>query len=76
MTILDTNARAIGDAEGDLVGYEWPEGEPTVTYKFVSKLGPRGRFDTVDELVYRLEWLDGTWAEMATSPRSFTKTNP
>lgn len=77
MSILDTNARAVGNAEGDLVGYEWPEGEPAVTYKFVSRAGSRDRFDTVDELIYRLDWPDGTWAEMATPPRGpFHKSAP
>jgi len=65
-SILSTNAKPLFDADGDFMGYDLPDADPvSVDYRWIKKWG------CDDELVYRVEWADGTWAELFSLPNKW-----
>lgn len=57
-TILNTNAAALSDEHGAMIGYAVPASDPvSIDTKWITKWGRE------DELVYVVKWADGTYAE-------------
>lgn len=66
MSIINTNAQMLFDADCDFVGYAIPESDPvSIDFRFDRKF--RGE-DETNELVYEVRWSDGIWADMFTIP--------
>lgn len=73
MPVLSTNASPLFDADGDIADYAFPEADPvSLRTKFVTRFRRcDDGVENIDDLVYRAEWADGTWAEFANLPKGW-----